>query len=891
MGVAFVQKLPIRQKLVLIAMSTTIIGLLVAGIAFTVYDWYRVKKYMVQDLTTLAMLIADRSNAALVFDDPQLARDNLSSLRVKPSVDAACIYTLRNTVFASYQRAGAGKQPLPNPEKDRQHRFAGDHLLISEPILFEGEQIGTVCIQANLKVLDQLWRNNMTATILIMLTAGLAAFVLSSRLQRLVSEPVSNLTSIAQLVATDKDYSVRAIKESDDELGVLVQAFNAMLETIDSQNRELVGANLNLEAMVASLAESEQQFRAIFEQAAVGAVKIDTATERILMANRRTCDMFGHTGDGIVGMTMAEIIHPDDLPTYRSSLTELVAGRIREFSVELRCLDVRGSMVWINLAVSPLWTADSQPTTLIAIAQDVTGRVLAEDALRISEEKFRNIFAEAPAGIFQSTLDGKFVSVNAKLAAIFGYDSPEQMLESITDISSQLFVHSEQRSLIVAKTIEATSYVYLEVDYRRRDGSVITANLYMRAVRDNRGQVAFLEGFVEDITERKLAEEELRKHREHLEDLVRERTAELAVAKERAEAADQLKSAFLATMSHELRTPLNSIIGFTGILLQGLGGPINEEQAKQLKMVRDSANHLLSLISDILDISKIEAGQLVIAFDTFDLPKSIRKVVQSVSPLAEKKGLRLTLEVGEGVGDIISDQRRLEQVLLNLLSNAVKFTEQGEVKVSCFRETGRYVTSVSDSGIGIKDEDMERLFKPFHQVDTGLSRKYEGTGLGLSICKKLVELMGGSIWVESSQGTGSTFWFTLPDLVSEQVGDISAPVPDDEKAEAPGGAASAGKPGTKQLSGHGDIPAAIDGETVESACHKLAELLADDDAAAGDLLDANFDLLKNSFPQEFPVIEGAIRRFDFEAALAALGKVMKVNAGVSAVEVRHDDAS
>jgi len=762
MGVAFVQKMPIRQKLVLIAMSTTIIGLLVAGIAFTVYDRYRVKQDMVEDLTTLAMLIADRSNAALVFDDPQLARDNLSSLRVKPSVDAACIYTLRGTVFAGYQTAGAGGQPFPKPEKDRSHRFSGGHLLVFEPILFEGEQIGTVCIQANLKVLDQLWRNNLTATILIILAAGLAAFLLSSRLQRLVSEPVSNLTKIAQLVATDKDYSVRAIKESDDELGVLVQAFNAMLGTIDSQNRELVGANLNLEAMVASLAESEQQFRAIFEQAAVGAVKIDTATERILMANRRSCDMLGYAGDAIAGMPVSEIIHPDDLPAYRTSLGNLVAGRIREFSVELRCLDIRGGIVWIDLTVSPLWTADSQPTTLIAIAQDVTGRVQAEDALRISEEKFRNIFAEAPAGIFQSTLDGKFVSVNAKLAAIFGYDSPEQMLGSITDISSQLFVHAEQRSLIVTKTVEATSYVHLEVDYRRRDGSVITTNLYMRAVRDNRGEVAFLEGFVEDITERKLAEEELRKHREHLEDLVRERTAELAVAKERAEAADRLKSAFLATMSHELRTPLNSIIGFTGILLQGLGGPINEEQTKQLKMVRDSANHLLSLISDILDISKIEAGQMVIAFDTFDLQESISKVVHSVSPQAEKKGLRLSLEMGEDVGDITSDQRRLEQVLLNLLSNAVKFTEQGEVKVSCFREPGRYVTCVRDSGIGIKDEDMERLFKPFHQIDTGLSRKYEGTGLGLSICKRLVELMGGTITVESHQGEGSSFCFSLP---------------------------------------------------------------------------------------------------------------------------------
>jgi signal transduction histidine kinase len=237
---------------------------------------------------------------------------------------------------------------------------------------------------------------------------------------------------------------------------------------------------------------------------------------------------------------------------------------------------------------------------------------------------------------------------------------------------------------------------------------------------------------------------------------------DLAVAKEHAEAADRLKSAFLATMSHELRTPLNSIIGFTGIILQELGGPINEEQAKQLTMVKNSANHLLSLISDILDISKIEAGQLTVALEPFNLKESILKVARSVSPLAEKKGLDLSVEVAGDVEDVTGDARRVEQILLNLLSNAVKFTEQGGISVRCARDSGTYVTTVTDTGIGITDDGLECLFKPFRQIDTGLSRKYEGTGLGLSICKRLVELMGGIMLAESSPGKGSTFGFTLP---------------------------------------------------------------------------------------------------------------------------------
>ncbi len=255
---------------------------------------------------------------------------------------------------------------------------------------------------------------------------------------------------------------------------------------------------------------------------------------------------------------------------------------------------------------------------------------------------------------------------------------------------------------------------------------------------------------------------ELQQVNREMEQRIIERTASLEQAMEDARAADRLKSAFLATMSHELRTPLNSIIGFTGIMLQGMSGAINEEQAKQLTMVKNSANHLLSLISDILDISKIEAGQLNLSVDPFDMRASVHKVVQSVRPLAEKKGLALNIIIENGVGTIAGDVRRVEQVLLNLLGNAVKFTEQGCIRVSCSIENGHCLTCVTDTGIGIKTEQLDQLFKPFYQVDTGISRKYEGSGLGLSICKRLIDLMGGRMRVESSQGKGSTFCFTLP---------------------------------------------------------------------------------------------------------------------------------
>ncbi len=280
-----------------------------------------------------------------------------------------------------------------------------------------------------------------------------------------------------------------------------------------------------------------------------------------------------------------------------------------------------------------------------------------------------------------------------------------------------------------------------------------------------------------NIRNREIAQlyEKLQKHAETLEERVAERTRaleetnrDLLRAKDAAESADSLKSAFLATMSHELRTPLNSIIGFTGILLMGLVGTLNKEQEKQLIMVQDSARHLLELINDVLDISRIEIGHIELARDLFDIKTTIEKSLEKIAPLASKKGLALTSVIDPSVGQINGDRRRVEQILINLLSNAVKFTEKGEVRIESRVEDGWLVTKVTDTGIGIKPENQGNLFKPFRQIDTGIARQYEGTGLGLSICKRLVEAMGGKIQVESEWSRGSIFTFTIPLEITEK---------------------------------------------------------------------------------------------------------------------------
>lgn len=279
-----------------------------------------------------------------------------------------------------------------------------------------------------------------------------------------------------------------------------------------------------------------------------------------------------------------------------------------------------------------------------------------------------------------------------------------------------------------------------------------------------------------EIIERKRAEKELRLHKEHLEELVEERTRELAVANERLKEIDRLKSMFIASMSHELRTPLNSVIGFSSILLNEWIGALNDEQKKSLKSILRSGKHLLALINDVIDVSKIEAGMIEVSSDEFDLAELLTEVEQAFAREVQEQGLYLV--VPEFHLPMRTDQRRLQQCLLNLVSNAVKYTENGGVAVSVLhnQDQGKVTIAVTDTGIGIDATDQARLFKAFSRIQSLLSAKIPGTGLGLYLTRKIaVEILHGNISVTSESGNGSTFSVTIPCRVEEEQTPEQAP--------------------------------------------------------------------------------------------------------------------
>ena len=391
----------------------------------------------------------------------------------------------------------------------------------------------------------------------------------------------------------------------------------------------------------------------------------------------------------------------------------------------------------------------------------------AKTALSDSERKYRDLVESANSVIMRWRPDGSITFFNTYAQTFFGFTEPEiigkNMLGSIVPV---LESSGRDLSALIEDIIRnPDGHAFNENENVMKNGRTAWIAWTNKPIFDESGTLTEILSVGNDITKRK-----------HIEESLRKTLDELARAKERAEAADRIKSSILATMSHELRTPLNSIIGFTGIILQGLAGPLNDEQKKQMGMVRNSSRHLLSLINDVLDISKIEAGQLDVSAEPFNLRATLEKSAATLKPAAEKKGLTLGIQIGADLESVVGDPRRVEQVLLNLLNNAVKFTERGTIELcaaiitdyrppyasQASNPTSAVKVSVADTGIGIRPEDLCELFQPFRQVDTGLARKNEGTGLGLAICRRLAELMGGEINAASVWGKGSTFTFILP---------------------------------------------------------------------------------------------------------------------------------
>lgn len=384
-----------------------------------------------------------------------------------------------------------------------------------------------------------------------------------------------------------------------------------------------------------------------------------------------------------------------------------------------------------------------------------------EAALRLSEARRTRALIGSSDGFYEWDLPRRQAYFSPRFAQLIGR-TPESLDSEVDAMQALLHPDDVARARAALKAhVEHGEPYDVELRMRHADGGWRWMRSRGLLDRGPDGSELRLSGSISDVTERHAAEEALREANERLEARVAERTHELTEANERLREVDRLKSEFLATMSHELRTPLNAILGFSSLMLADRNESLSEHQRRSLGHVNSAGHHLLSLINDLLDLSRIESGRMDCDIEPLDAGALITEVLALLKPAADAKGLRLQGSLQPPLM-MHSDRRKLCQVLLNLVNNAVKFTNVGAVEVRAAIVVGELRVEIEDTGIGIAGEQMKNLFQPFRQLDSSLRRVHEGTGLGLYLCRRLLELLGGRIEVSSQPGVGSCFRVTLP---------------------------------------------------------------------------------------------------------------------------------
>ncbi len=493
-----------------------------------------------------------------------------------------------------------------------------------------------------------------------------------------------------------------------------------------------------------AVANQERRYREVIETLKDAYYEVDL-TGNFTYVNNRVIEHLNRPRDELVGMNYRDYTVPEEAKkSYKAFLEVYQSGKSGKLLTQSLILP-DGSTVDVEMGISLIRDEKGYPIGFSGISRDVTEKIAAQKALLVSEEKYRNILENLQDTYFETDLKGNFTFINAAGGSAFGFSQDEM---------SQMENRDYMDAANAAKVYQAYKEIYLTGKPRRSlQYEIITKTGERRMVetaasliRDVKSNPIGFRGVARDITEQKAIE------------------SELALAKDKAEAAAQAKSEFLANMSHEIRTPMNGIIGMYNLLQQT---SLNDEQSEFVTIGKESADNLLTIINDILDFSKMEAGKLEVECIDFDLRRTIDDFLISPARDAQKKGLELIYSIDPNVPALLmGDPGRLRQILKNLISNAIKFTQTGEIlfRIELKSETAAEVTihfSVKDTGIGISKTDRHRLFQSFQQADNSSTRRYGGTGLGLAIAKGLAKLMGGDLKMKSEINEGSTFWVIL----------------------------------------------------------------------------------------------------------------------------------
>jgi PAS domain S-box-containing protein len=784
------RNLNIYKKLALVLWGFALTAFAVAGVGFALYQSLTLERRAMQAMEPYARLVSVGTEGAVAFEDPVRAQEILDTLRSNPEIRGAAIFLADGRILARFGSQN-GTFPRPYSNKPDGISLSGDTAELRQS-LPHGASLQLTMSLGGLK--------EQTRQILWLLAvAGLAllavTFAQLAVLQRAIIQPVATLAEAAELVRTRADYDQQVPAAGDDEVAQLGRSFNAMMEAVRERERDL-----------RRLALSQ---RTLLDSAAYGIISA-TPDGLVTSFNPAAERLLGYTADEVVGKQTPDIWHdPEEIARHALQLSEELGETILPgFSVfsarprrnlpeenEWAFIRKDGTRVPVLLSVTALRDESGRITGFVGLTYDLTERNRAEEALREGEAFLNTLLNAIPIPVFYKDRDGRYLGFNRAYETFFGATRNQLIGKTVFDISPRELAESYRAKDI--ELFESGGVQQYESQVKNTHG-VLCDIIFNKAVfTDSSGTVIGLIGAILDITGRKRAEEDIRRLNEELEQRVRERTAdlnkrseelsesqgalmnivedlnektgELEQANARLKELDRLKSMFIASMSHELRTPLNSVIGFSSVLLNEWVGPINAEQKENLAIILRSGKHLLNLINDVIDVSKIEAGKIESSAEEFDLHDLVSEAVSLVKEEFGEKGL--DLRVAAAHQQMRSDRRRLLQCVLNLLSNAVKFTEQGGVTVEArivkvsgaTQDAGVAEISVTDTGIGIREEDIGKMFQPFVRLSSPLQATVPGTGLGLYLTRKLAaEVLKGDILLTSEYGKGSRFTIRIP---------------------------------------------------------------------------------------------------------------------------------
>jgi PAS domain S-box-containing protein len=743
--------LPISQKLTIVITVTTTGGLLLAASGITIVDSLLFRGYLERDLSTLSRIMADNSAAAISFNDPSSAGETLAALRARPHIVAACTYGNEGLPVATYSRGGTAPQ-CPPPAEHLDIRRTPGGLVVSQPIIQRGAHLGTLVLVDDLGEVAERARVYGTTVVGVILLSSLAALLLSSKLRGLIAKPISQLAYAATSISATKDYSIRARKDSDDELGVLVDSFNEMLSGIQSRDRDLSDALGTREEALREAQRARDFLRTTLASIGDAVISTDVAG-RILFANPVARSLLRLSEDEAVGALLDDvfrIINEFTREPVKSPAREALRdGDIAGIPNQTVLVAADGSEIPIDDTTAPIRAASGEIQGTVLVFRDVTARRAAEGTRRL----LASIVESSDDAIIGMDLHGTFTSWNKGAERIFGYSAAEMIGRGSSIIAPS---DGDEIPALLENIGRGERVIQYQTVRSTKSGRVLHVAITVSPIYDSLGRVTGASKIARDITEQVLASQRLA-----------ELNVELQRTNESLARSNEDLERFAFVASHDLQEPLRMIAIYAQLLSRAYPPDQDRNVAAYLSNILGGARRMRDLLTDLLAYSEIGSGP-----DDPITPVDLNVVMEKVT-----ENLRAAIEENEAVVEsdflptLSAYQGHLISLFQNILSNAIKYrgADNPRIHVSVRHTAGQFRFAIADNGIGIDPKYQERIFVAFKRLH---GKKIAGNGIGLAICQRIVERYGGRIWVESELGEGSTFVFTLPDSLFAR-GDFS----------------------------------------------------------------------------------------------------------------------